>query len=126
GQIEAHGAQLRAMGLDLAAAGPGALVVRAVPAPLADADAVEIARGALSELREHGASRALAERVNELLSAMACRAAIRANRRLTLPEMNALLREMEGTERSGLCNHGRPAWHQITVAELDRLFMRGR
>ncbi|MGZ5166760.1 MAG: DNA mismatch repair endonuclease MutL [Burkholderiales bacterium] len=114
------------LGFDLAAAGPTALMVRAVPVMLKDADSRELARDVLRELGEFGATRVLTERRNGLLSTMACHSAVRANRRLTLPEMDGLLREMEETERSGQCNHGRPTWHQITMAELDRLFMRGR
>jgi len=124
--VEEHGETLRAIGFDLAAASPTSLIVRAIPALLADADARELARDVLREIREFGASRALTERRNELLGTMACHAAVRANRRLSLPEMNALLREMEATDRAGQCNHGRPTWHQITLPELDRLFMRGR
>ena len=124
--VEEQGDVLRTIGFDIAAASPRSLIVRALPAPLADADARALAGGVLREIREYGASRVLTERRNELLSTMACHAAVRANRKLTVPEMNALLREMEATERSGQCNHGRPTWHQITVAELDRLFMRGR
>jgi DNA mismatch repair protein MutL len=124
--VEEHGDVLRTIGFDIAAASPKSLIVRALPAPLADADARELASGVLREVREYGASRVLTERRNELLSTMACHSAVRANRKLTVPEMNALLREMEATERSGQCNHGRPTWHQITVAELDKLFMRGR
>jgi DNA mismatch repair protein MutL len=123
---EEHHGVLQQIGFDLSPASPTALTVRAVPALLADADARELASNVLHEVREVGASRVLTERRNELLGTMACHAAVRANRRLTLPEMNALLREMESTDRSGLCNHGRPTWRQITTAELDSFFLRGR
>ncbi len=123
---EDHREALSQLGFDLGQASPSALVVRAVPAMLHDADARELARDVLRELSEFGASRVLTERRNELLGTMACHAAVRANRRLTIPEMDALLREMEETDRSGQCNHGRPTWHQITMSELDKLFMRGR
>ena len=123
---EEHGATLRQIGLDVAPGSPTSLTIRAIPAMLADADARTLTEDVLREVREVGASRVLTERRNELLGTMACHAAVRANRRLTATEMNALLRDMEATERSGLCNHGRPTWRQITVAELDKLFMRGQ
>jgi DNA mismatch repair protein MutL len=124
--VEDNQEVLRQIGFDIAPASPATLMVRAIPAMLADADAAGLARDVLAEVREFGASRVLTERQNELLSTMACHAAVRANRRLTAPEMNALLRDMEATDRSGQCNHGRPTWHQLTIAELDKLFMRGK
>jgi DNA mismatch repair protein MutL len=117
---------LQQLGFDIAALSPTTLAVRGIPAMLQNADAVALARDVLRDLREYGASRALQERRNELLGTMACHAAVRANRILTIPEMNALLRDMEATERSGQCNHGRPTWFQVTMAELDKMFMRGK
>jgi DNA mismatch repair protein MutL len=117
---------LERLGLELAVSGPNELSVRAAPAALAAGDIPGLARDVLREIREFGGSSALAARQNELLATMACHAAVRANRVLTVAEMNALLREMEETERSGSCNHGRPTWYQLTLADLDRLFLRGR
>jgi DNA mismatch repair protein MutL len=123
---EEHAEALAAWGLELSRSGPGSVVVRRIPALLEGADVGQLSRDVLAELAQHGSSRRLQELENELLSTMACHGSVRAGRRLTIPEMNALLREMEATERSGQCNHGRPTWVQLSLAELDRLFMRGR
>lgn len=117
---------LAQLGFDIAVLSPTTLAVRSVPVMLQDADVVALARDVLNDLRQYGASRAFTERRNELLGTMACHAAVRANRSLTIPEMNALLRDMETTERSGQCNHGRPTWFQVTMPELDKMFMRGK
>jgi DNA mismatch repair protein MutL len=123
---EEHAETLATLGFDIAALSPSSLAVRAVPSLLQDADTVSLARDVLADINEAGATRVLKERQNELLSTLACHTAVRANRMLTIPEMNALLREMEATERSGQCNHGRPTWFQVTLAELDKMFMRGQ
>jgi len=123
---EEHAEALADWGLELSRSGPSTVVVRRIPALLEGADVSQLATDVLSELAQHGSSRRLQELENELLSTMACHGSVRAGRRLTLPEMNALLREMEATERSGQCNHGRPTWVQLSLGELDRLFLRGR
>lgn len=123
---EEHAEALAEWGLELSRGGPSTIVVRRIPALLEGADVAQLSRDVLSELAQHGSSRRLQELENELLSTMACHGSVRAGRRLTIPEMNALLRDMEATERSGQCNHGRPTWVQLSLAELDKLFMRGR
>ncbi|MCM0612744.1 DNA mismatch repair endonuclease MutL [Marinobacter sediminum] len=123
---ESHGGELQKVGLQIERIGPETLAVRQVPALLRGADTEQLVRDVLADLIEHGQSDRVEAVTHELLGTMACHGSVRANRQLTIPEMNSLLRDMEATERSGQCNHGRPTWTLVTLSELDKLFLRGR
>jgi DNA mismatch repair protein MutL len=124
--VEENRELLNTLGFEMAVIAPNAVAIRSIPSLLRNADATLLAHETLREIAEYGAGRVLTEHRNEMLATMACHAAVRANRQLTIAEMNALLRDMEATERSGQCNHGRPTWFQVTLGELDRMFMRGQ
>ena len=123
---EEHGEWFQRLGFELQRLGPESLAIRQTPALLKQAESVQLVRDVLADLLEYGSSDRIKAHINELLGTMACHGAVRANRRLTLPEMNGLLRDMEHTERSGQCNHGRPTWTQLGMDDLDKLFLRGR
>ncbi len=123
---EEHANWFRMLGFELQRLGPESLAIRQVPSLLKQAEATRLVHDVLADLLEYGTSDRIQAHLNELLGTMACHGAVRANRRLTLPEMNALLRDMEQTERSGQCNHGRPTWTQMSMGDLDKLFLRGR
>lgn len=124
--VEQFQAEFLALGVELARTGPESLVVRRIPVILQQAQVEQLVSDMLADLMEHGRSDRIMAHRNEILGNMACHGSVRANRRLSIPEMNALLRDMEVTERSGQCNHGRPTWTQLSMAELDKLFLRGR
>ncbi|MES2142446.1 MAG: DNA mismatch repair endonuclease MutL [Pseudomonadota bacterium] len=124
--FEEYHSLLKQFGFELENLGPNTIIVRQIPSLLSHIDIKQFIHDILSDLNEHESSQRFPEKINELLSSVACHSAIRANRTMTLPEMNQLLRDMETTERSNQCNHGRPTWKQLSLSEIDRLFLRGR
>ncbi|MBS0581562.1 MAG: DNA mismatch repair endonuclease MutL [Proteobacteria bacterium] len=124
--VEDHADELAALGFEIVRSGPQSVTIKRYPDLLEGADVGALVRDVLADFAAHGATRRMQEAHNDMLSTMACHGSVRAHRRLTVPEMNALLREMEATERSGQCNHGRPTWVQLSIADLDRMFLRGR
>ena len=124
--MEGRSQELQQHALAVDVAGEEALLIREVPVALRDSNVEQLVRDVLADLIEYGSSDRIEAHLDEILSTMACHGSVRANRRLTIPEMNALLRDMEETERSGQCNHGRPTWTQLGLDELDKLFLRGR
>jgi DNA mismatch repair protein MutL len=124
--LEEHREDLLAIGIELEQAGEESIVIRQIPALLGNANVEELVRDVLSDLMKYGLSTLVKDRKNELIATMACHGSVRANRQLNLEEMNALLRDMEITERSGQCNHGRPTWIQLTTEQLNRFFLRGQ
>ncbi|MFK8046825.1 MAG: DNA mismatch repair endonuclease MutL [Halioglobus sp.] len=121
-----HAALFLALGMEISVGGEESLLIRQIPVSLRDSNVEQLLRDVLSDLIEYGSSDRIEAHMDEILSTMACHGSVRANRRLTIAEMNALLRDMEETERSGQCNHGRPTWTQMSLEELDKLFLRGR
>jgi DNA mismatch repair protein MutL len=124
--VEDHDEVFRQLGFEVDRVADESIKLRQIPVLLSNSDVETLLRDVLSDLSSHGSSKRIQQAINEILSTMACFGSVRANRKLTIEEMNALLRDMEITERSGQCNHGRPTWIQLTIAELDKLFMRGR
>ena len=123
---ETHSAFFQSLGMQVERVGEEALMIRQLPVALSGSDVEQLLLDVLSDLLEYGSSDRITAHQDEILSTMACHGSVRANRRLSIPEMNALLRDMEETERSGQCNHGRPTWVQVSLDELDKLFLRGR
>ena len=124
--VEEYTPHFQELGFDIQLASEESVMVRGIPALLSRTNAEQLVRDVLSDFLEYGSTLRIKEHRDAILSTMACHGSVRANRRLTIPEMNALLRDMEETERSGQCNHGRPTWSELSVAELDGLFLRGR